>query len=160
MTIDSFEELSPEMARLIIDHLDGVVITDVEGRYVYVNEAWSEMMGGIKLEDVKGKYVRDVIPETKIDVVLKTGKPITGHVIISRGPTKTEAFSSYIPILKDGKLIAGFIHVIIRGMKGALAFTSKVNSIINRAFCDVNIFYKNIPKYYLIFQPFGELFSN
>lgn len=132
MTIDSFEELSPEMARLIIDHLDGVVITDVEGRYVYVNEAWSEMMGGIKLEDVKGKYVRDVIPETKIDVVLKTGKPITGHVIISRGPTKTEAFSSYIPILKDGKLIAGFIHVIIRGMKGALAFTSKVNSMINQ----------------------------
>ncbi|MBU5436465.1 sigma 54-interacting transcriptional regulator [Tissierella sp. MSJ-40] len=125
-------DMSPDIAKLIIDHLDGVVITDPQGRYVYVNEAWSEMMGGIRLEDIKGKFVRDMIPETKIDFVLQSKKPVTGHVVISKGPTKTELFSTYIPIIKDGELVAGFIHVIIRGMKGAVDFSSKVNSMLNQ----------------------------
>ncbi len=130
--IDNIMSLSPDITKLIIDHLDGVVITDPQGRYVYVNEAWSDMMGGIKLEDIKGKFVHELIPDTKIDLVLKSKKPITGHVIISKGPSKTEAFSTYIPILKDGELVAGFIHVIIRGMKGAVDFSSKVNSMLNQ----------------------------
>lgn len=130
--IDNIMDLSPEITKLIIDHLDGVVITDPQGRYVYVNEAWSEMMGGIKLEDIKGKFVHDIIPDTKIDFVLKSKKAVTGHVIISKGPSKTEAFSTYIPILKDGELVAGFIHVFIRGMKSAVDFSSKVNSMLNQ----------------------------
>lgn len=130
--MEEIKELSPEIAKLIIDHLDGVVVTDSEGRYIYVNEAWSEMMGGIKLEDIKGKFVHEIIPNTKIDLVLKSKKPITGHAIISKGPSKTEAFSTYIPIFKDGKLVAGFIHVIIQGMKGAIDFSSKVNSMMNK----------------------------
>jgi len=69
MSIDDIRNVDPEITKLIIDHLDGVVITDAQGRYVYVNDTWSEMMGGIKLEDVKGKYVKDLIPDTKIDFV-------------------------------------------------------------------------------------------
>lgn len=126
------KDIDPEIAKLIIDHLDGVVITDPQGRYVYVNETWSEMMGGIKLENIKGKYVKDIIPETKIDYVLKYKRPIKGHVIFTKGPIKTEAFSTYIPIFKDGELIAGFIHVIFRGMKGAVDFSLKVNSMLNQ----------------------------
>lgn len=98
MINDYFSDMDVDICSLIIDHLDGVVITDPEGRYVYVNEAWSKMMGGLKLEDIKGKLVRDLIPDTKIHHVLKTKKPIRGHVIIAKGPGKIKAFSSYIPI--------------------------------------------------------------
>ncbi len=126
------KEFSPQLAKLIIDHLDGVVVTDAQGRYIYVNEAWSEMMGGLKLEDVKGKYVRDIVPDTKIDYVLRTKKPVTGHVVITKGPKKTQAFSSYFPIFKDGKLVAGFIHVFMRGIKDAMDFSFKVNSMVNQ----------------------------
>ncbi len=130
MSIDDIRNVDPEITKLIIDHLDGVVITDAQGRYVYVNDTWSEMMGGIKLEDVKGKYVKDLIPDTKIDFVLKTGKPITGHVIIAKGPSKIKSFSTYIPIFnKQGKLVAGFIHVIIKGMENAIDFSFRINSM-------------------------------
>ena len=132
MPEDSFKDLSPDIAKLIIDHLDGVAITDCQGRYVYVNKAWSEMMGGIKLEDVKGKFVHDIIPDTMIDFVLKTKKPVTGHAIITKGPSKTKAFSTYIPIFKDGELVAGFIHVIIKGIKDAMDFSFRVNSMVNQ----------------------------
>jgi len=124
--------INPEIAKLIIDHLDGVVITDPQGRYVYVNETWSDMMGGIKLEDVKGKYVHDIVPETKIDLALKTKKVITGHAIITKGPSKTRAFSTYVPIFnKDGEVVAGFIHVIIKGMESAIDFSFRINSMVN-----------------------------
>lgn len=126
------KEFSPQLAKTIIEHLDGVVITDAEGRYIYVNEAWSKMMGGLKLEEIKGKYVHDVVPESKIDYVLKKKEPVTGHVIITKGPKKTEAFSSYIPIFKDGNLIGGFIHVIMKGIKDAMDFSFKVNSMANQ----------------------------
>ncbi|MDI6600507.1 MAG: sigma 54-interacting transcriptional regulator [Thermoanaerobacteraceae bacterium] len=133
MLEDSTEDLDPEIAKLIIDHLDGVAITDPQGRYLYVNEMWTELMGGIKLQDIKGKYVHDIIPDTKIDYVLKTKKPVIGHAIIARGPTKTKAFSTYIPIIdKNGKLIAGFIYVMIRGMENAINFSFKVNSLMNQ----------------------------
>ena len=132
MDLKNITDLTPELASLIVEHLDGVVVTDSEGRYVYVNEAWSEMMGGVKLEDVKGKFVRDIIPETKIHIVLQTKQPVTGHVIISKGPQKTEAFSSYMPIFKDGELVAGFVHVIMRGMKSAMDFSSRVNKMMDQ----------------------------
>ena len=131
MVTVNISDLNTDLAKLIIEHLDGVVITDTQGRYLYVNEAWSEMMG-LTLDEVKGKYVHDIVPETKIDLVLQSEQPVTGHVIISKGPKQTEAFSTYIPIFEDGKLVAGFIHVIMRGMKNAVDFSSKVNSMINQ----------------------------
>ena len=63
MVTVNISDLNTDLAKLIIEHLDGVVITDTQGRYLYVNEAWSEMMG-LTLDEVKGKYVHD-IPKLK-----------------------------------------------------------------------------------------------
>ncbi|WP_034601842.1 sigma-54 interaction domain-containing protein [Clostridiisalibacter paucivorans] len=132
MTNSDFEDINLDVFKLIIEHLDGVVITDSKGRYLYVNDKWSKMMGNIKLRDIKGKPVRDFIPDTKIDYVLKTKKSVTGHVIITKGPSKIKAFSTYLPIMKDGKVVAGFIHVIFKGMEEAIDFSFKVNSMASR----------------------------
>ena len=40
MDLKNITDLTPELASLIVEHLDGVVVTDSEGRYVYVNEAY------------------------------------------------------------------------------------------------------------------------
>ncbi len=132
MGIDNFEGVNQEVLKRIIDQLDCVAITDQEGRYVYVNQSWSDIMGGISLEDIKGKYVRDIIPDTKIHEALQSKKPIIGHAIKAKGPDRKDAFTSYIPIFKDGEVVAGFIHVIIIGMKSALDFTGKVNRMANQ----------------------------
>ena len=132
MSKDNIDGVSNEILKLIVDHLDCIAITDEEGRYIYVNQSWSKIMGGIKLEEVKGKYVRDVVPDTKIHEALDSKKPIVGHAIKTKDVGKKDAFSSYIPILKEGKVVAGFIHVIIIGMDNAIDFTHKVNSMTNK----------------------------
>lgn len=130
--LSQFDEVTDEVLKLILAQLDCVAITDALGRYLYVNASWSEIMGGITLEEVRGKYVRDIIPDTKMHEALESKKPIIGHAIKARGPGEKKAFTSYLPIFKDGEVVAGFIHVIIIGMKSALDFTNKVNSMASQ----------------------------
>ena len=45
---------------------------------------------------------------------------------------KKKAFTSYFLIIKEGQVVGGFIHVIFIGMKSALVFTDKENSMISQ----------------------------
>ena len=130
--VSQFDEATDEILKLIIAQLDCVAITDAEGRYLYVNQSWSDIMGGITLDEIKGKLVKDVIPDTKMHEALESKKPIIGHAIKTRGPDEKKAFTSYLPIFKDGEVVAGFIHVIIIGMKSALDFTNKVSTMASQ----------------------------
>lgn len=116
-----------DLAMRIINSLDGVAITDSEGRYIFVNESWTRMMKGLTIEDVYGKYVREVIPESGLHKALELKKPIIGHGVQVKISSSKDAFTSYYPIFKDGELVAGFVHVIIPSMQSALEFTSRVN---------------------------------
>lgn len=129
---EHFDKKTEDILKLVIAQLDCVAITDADGRYLYVNESWSEIMGGLSIEDVKGKLVKDVIPDTKIHEALEAKKPIIGHAIKTRGPEEKKAFTSYMPIYSEGKVVAGFIHVIIIGMKSAMDFTNKVNTMASQ----------------------------
>lgn len=124
--------LDCELLKRIIDSLDGVAITDNQGRYIYVNESWTNMMNGLTIDDVRGKYVREVIPESKLHEALEKKKAIIGYGVQVKSGQNKDAFSSYYPIFKDEKLIAGFIHVIITGMKSALEFSANVNHMASQ----------------------------
>jgi transcriptional regulator with PAS, ATPase and Fis domain len=107
-----------EFCRLVFDQLDGMAVVDADGRYIYVNQTWSELMGGIELGQIKGKYVHDLFPETKIDEVLKTGKPaMFGEVNLLNN--KGKAFGNFMPVKRDGVVIGGFFHIILRNMEEA-----------------------------------------
>lgn len=119
--------IDEQLYKEIIDSLEGVAITDKEGRYIYVNQSWTRMMDGLTLDDVYGKHVREFIPESGIYEALEKREPVIGHGVKVRIGYDKDAFTSYYPILKDGELVGGFIHVIITGLKSAQEFTSKVN---------------------------------
>lgn len=129
MLIEYLNEIDDDLLKLIIEQLNSIAITDNKGRYIYVNQSWSDLMGGITLEEISGKYVRDLIPNSRIDEALMTKQPIIGHCIKSVGKNPQEVFSSYFPIQKDGKVIAGFIFVIISGLTSAIDFAKNVNTM-------------------------------
>lgn len=132
MSLVSCLNIDPQLASLIIDSLEGVAITDKEGKYIYVNKSWSRMMDGLTIDDVYGKHVRDIIPESGIYEALESREPVIGHGVKVRIGNGKDAFTSYYPIFKDGELVAGFIHVIITGLKSAQEFTSKVNTMTSQ----------------------------
>lgn len=115
----------------VVDQLIGVAIIDSEGRYDYVNKSWEDMVG-YKLEEVKGRYVRDIMNDSKVDSVLKTGLSVKGHPVVLKKSGDMKAFTQYTPIFEKGKIIGIFLQVIMVGMEEALFFSDQVNKLSSK----------------------------
>ena len=119
-------EPSGKLQRLIFEQLEGIAITDPEGRYLYGNEGWEKLIG-CRLEDVRGKYVREIVPTTRIHEALETGRPILGNVTFSKDGQ--EMFSNYLPVYENGTIIAGFIQIIFGNLEQATAFSKVLSDV-------------------------------
>lgn len=103
---------SLEAMRDILDiAYQGMVLVDKDGLIVKWNY---EKLMGIKEKDVLGKPVDDVIENTRMHIVVKTGKSelydvqrIQGHDMIA----------NRIPIKKDGKIIGAVGTVLFKDVK-------------------------------------------
>ena len=122
--------LDSEVYKLIVEQLDGAVVTDKEGRYIYVTKSWEEYFG-TTLENVKGKYVRDVVPTTKIHEALITKRPIIGIPIPLRAKDNRQSFCNYIPIIKNDEVVAGFIYIIFNTEKKAVEFSKMLSKMMD-----------------------------
>ncbi len=128
-----------EIFNMTMEQIDGIAITDPQGRYIYVNHGWTNCVG-YKLDHIKGKYVKEIVPTSRIDEALKSGKPIYGHPTHHR--EGKEAFSNYFPIFKDGELVAGVILIIFNNSKDAVLFTKIVSDMKN----ELNYYKKELRK--------------
>ncbi|QIB69276.1 AAA domain-containing protein [Aminipila butyrica] len=119
-----------DIYKLIVDQLDVAVITDQEGRYVHVTKSWEEYYG-LQLKDIKGKFVREVFPTTKIHEALKTKESFIGVPAPLVNEKQEQGWCSYIPIIKEGQVVAGFIHVLFHSEKTAVAFSRRLNAMMD-----------------------------
>ena len=101
----------------VIDKMCCLVITDAEGRYTYANKVWCQTMNiDFDLDKIKGRYVHEIVADTKIDIALRNNCSISGYSTIKIGKAMRRAFSIYTPIINDGKqVIAGTIMTIFTG---------------------------------------------
>jgi len=100
-----------------LESFPNFVIVDNNGRIVYVNEVYAKLLGTTK-ESAIGKSVEAVIPDTRLQIVLKTGKEEIGSVMALYDHSKGHEVSvvcNRIPIKENGKVI------------GALAATTMNN---------------------------------
>lgn len=111
----------------IAGELQGVIVTDAEGRYTYVNHRWS-MMTGYTLDQVMGKYVRDVVRNSKVDDVLQSKKFVSGDAVLLNARTHEEVpvYCSYTPLFQDGELKGCFVYMIQKSEDTSLAIPSNV----------------------------------
>jgi PAS domain S-box-containing protein len=89
---------------------EGIVVVDENGYIKMFNEAYARFLN-VKQEDVIGKHVTDVIENTRMHIVLKTGVPELRHIQHIKGH---DMICDRIPIKKDGKIIGAVGKVIFR----------------------------------------------
>lgn len=138
-TLNDFSKLN--LFELIINQLEGFIISDEQGRYVFVNQRWSELRG-LSLDDVKGLYVHDIVPDTRVDEVLRTGKALSGELIKlqnTRGE-ELQLLCSYTPLFENGKLIGCFLVTSLRGMDQVMGVYAKTESLLS----DLNFYQKEL----------------
>lgn len=140
-TNSEIEELKQGLSSMkdILDNAyQGIVLVNEEGKIIKWNY---EKLFGIKEEDVLGKPVEDVIENTRLHIVLKTGhkelydiQRIQGHDMIA----------SRTPIIKDGKIIGAVGTVLFKDVKEVKDLASRLKNLENT----VNIYKNELGKMY------------
>ncbi len=100
---------------------EGLVICDPKGIVVKTNEAYARFLG-CKVEDLVGRHVTEVIENTRMHVVAKTGVAEIAQLQKVRGH---EMICSRIPIFEDGKLVAVVGKIMFRDVGDLFAMTTR-----------------------------------
>ena len=100
---------------------EGLVITDPQGTILKFNQAYARFLG-CRVEDVLGKHVTEVVENTRMHIVAKTGVPEIAQIQRIRGH---DMICSRIPIFEGGKLVAVVGKVIFRDVGDLFAMTDR-----------------------------------
>lgn len=118
-------DLDHETAMEFINDLIMAVL-DKEGLYTFVSPGWVKYTG-FSADNVLGKKVWDVIPDTAAGEVLRTGRPVFSNPVCCRN---IPAFTSYIPrFASDGSVSGVFLYVIINGLTDAQRVIRQINAL-------------------------------
>lgn len=122
--------LDAALAQLILDHIDTVAVFDAEGRYLYVNKGWIDWIG-LQSEEVIGRHVKEVVPDSKMELALKSGQPVVGEFLFKGqdGSNEKMCIVTYYPILQDGRVVAGIAFSIFKDMGLAFNFQKRLNNL-------------------------------
>jgi len=78
LTKEQDEKLN-ELCRLAFESLIGQMIIDKDGIILYFSKEHTKYTG-IESSDAVGKHVREVLPNTRMDIVLESGQPEFGRI--------------------------------------------------------------------------------
>lgn len=109
MSGDIYKYLNNKMVSRIINQMGPCVVSDSEGRYLYVNDLWEQSMNS-SLEEVRGKYIKDFVPESRIMDCINQNRTIVGKIVGKKNGL--DLHSTYIPIYDElGQLEFVLIYV-------------------------------------------------
>jgi PAS domain S-box-containing protein len=114
-SISEFEKQDPRKQlntlKLIFDNIhNGAVVTDPDGYVIYFNEPYGQFLG-VDADAQVGKHVTDVIENSRMHIVAKTGTP---EINVAQRIKGQDMVVQRIPIKKNGKVIAVFGQVMFK----------------------------------------------
>jgi PAS domain S-box-containing protein len=100
-----------ELLKMIFDNIyNGVVVTDADGYVVYFNKPYGQFLG-VDSEVQIGKHVTEVIENTRMHIVAKTGIP---EINVAQRIKGQDMVVQRIPIKKNGRIIAAYGQVMFK----------------------------------------------
>ncbi|WP_258359896.1 sigma-54 interaction domain-containing protein [Moorella sulfitireducens] len=96
-----------EWLNLLMDNPDfAFIFVDYTGKIAFINRTYLNILG-MRQEDVVGKNVIDILPETRTLTVIRTGKAIIGYNWTVNG---YKMIVSSLPLVKNGKVLGCFAY--------------------------------------------------
>src|SRR5512137_2944176 len=114
-SISEFEKQEPQKQlntlKLIFDNIyNGAVVTDPDGYVIYFNKPYGQFLG-VDADAQIGKHVTEVIENTRMHIVAKTGK---AEINVAQRIKGQDMVVQRIPIKRNGKVIAVFGQVMFK----------------------------------------------
>lgn len=104
---------------------DGIILVDKKGIITKINRAYLDFLG-ISEEDALGKHVTDVVENSRMHIVVETGKAEIGHAQRIRGK---DTVVMRLPILKDGEVVGAVGKVMFRDVRELKTLAENLNLI-------------------------------
>ena len=122
--------LNVDFAFDVIEHMlsdpyDAMVVIDAKERMSFVSPI-HEKFFGLKPGEAAGRNVKDVIENTRLHHVVRTGVAEVGHILKMGG---TERVVSRHPIRHDGKIVGAFGRVMFKGPQQLDAMARRINAL-------------------------------
>lgn len=104
---------------------DGIIIVDEEAKVTMINQSYCDFLG-IELEQSIGKPVTEVIENTRLHVVLKTGQAEIGSVMKVKN---REIVVMRLPIRKNGKIVGAIGKVMFSDVHELKTLAKSLNFV-------------------------------
>ena len=115
-----------EMLELILDNIyNGVMVTDPEGYVKFFNTPYGQYLGVDPKQQI-GKHCTQVIENTRMHIVAKTGKAEINQSHSIKGQNMVV---QRIPIKKDGKVLAVFGQVMFKDVRDVGKLARKLSML-------------------------------
>lgn len=122
-----YQEL--EMHKRIFDSLHyGGIVTDVNGYITHFNKPYGQFLG-IDPEAQIGKHCTEVIENTRMHIVAKTGIP---EINMSHRIMGQDMVVQRIPIKKNGEVVAVFGQVMFKDVRDVKKLAEKLSLLENK----------------------------
>jgi PAS domain S-box-containing protein len=120
----SYLQKQIEMFELILESIyNGIMVTDPEGYVTHFNAPYGQFLG-VDPKDQIGKHCTDVIENTRMHIVAKTGK---AEINQSHSINGQNMVVQRIPIKKNGKVIAVFGQVMFKDVRDVGRLAKKLS---------------------------------
>lgn len=103
-----------------------IVVVDHEGILSYINESYCQFLNVDKNEAI-GKHVTEVIENTRMHLVVETGKEEMADLQYIRG---NYMIANRIPLRSDGKVVGAFGMVLFRDTEEWLKMNSHIRDLL------------------------------
>jgi len=112
-----------ELYKLVLDNIyNGVVVVDANGYVIYFNKPYGHFLN-VDPEAQIGKHVTDVIENTRMHIVVKTGKP---EINVTQRIMGQDMVVQRIPIRKNDKIIAALGQVMFKDVSDVRKLAKKL----------------------------------
>ena len=102
-----------------------IVVVNKNGYIENMSQAYGDLLG-IQVQNAIGRHVTEVIENTRMDIVVKTGVPETGETQDIHGE---KMIATRIPIRKNGMVIGAYGRVLVRNTRELHMLHDKLSSI-------------------------------
>ncbi|WP_252312407.1 PAS domain S-box protein [Sinobaca sp. H24] len=125
-TANSTGEERAELLEMIYEYLyDGIITVDKEGYVTMLSKEYGEFLG-VNPEEMIGRHCTEVIENTRMHIVAKTGKPEiadfqklkTGYMVATR-----------IPIIKNGEITGALGKVLFKNITGVKGLQTRIQQM-------------------------------
>jgi len=95
-------DLCENLSYYVLDSMPGIVVTDLDGKIVFLNDRYAELLQVDRYEAI-GKDVSEIIPGTRMHIVANTGREEMGSIF--RLKTGESVLVNRMLVKKEGQVI-------------------------------------------------------